>query len=175
MAQPASPAHLRLVSSRAAALAPADPPALTIEFHPGAWIRYKGTRAQLEAEGLIPDGFQWPHRVATAEWTAGLHLFNLRRAQQGVAPWAEGDYWALMLWLKGGLRRSPGEREIIEKENALRRARYERSAEGQRAFCARYAAMQCANADSAFQAFKGGLLAGVSAKGARAARAGKRA
>ena len=148
--------------------APVNTRDLAIRYCPGRWIRFSGTSAQLEAEGLIPNGLKWPHRTNIAEWAGGGYVFKLRRARlpgSGYAPWAEGDYWALSLWIVG-MRRSFLEQAIIDKEKSLCAAgRIANSEQGRRESRALIAAMQRATADMAFQAFKVRAFGLVSPKG----------
>ncbi|HEX7685221.1 MAG TPA: hypothetical protein VF446_17085 [Trinickia sp.] len=43
------------------------------------YSEYWGTRAQLEAEGVIPDDFEWPEGFNSAYWQSGPFDFWLRQ------------------------------------------------------------------------------------------------
>lgn len=71
---------------------------LVVEILPRFICRFHGTRAQLEAEGLIPAGFVWPQRRARAYWVAGQFRYWLERQRPqdfkgSVRAFGEGDYW----------------------------------------------------------------------------------
>lgn len=166
---PGGAKRARQAAQDGAKSASTNTPELAIRYYPGSWIRYSGTRAQLETEGLVPCELQWPCRAATKQWRDGRHEFTLQRARQPGArnaPWAEGNYWDLTIWLSAG-RRSPLELAIIEKEMAVRALRHANSSEGRRESEVRYAAVQRANADTAFQAFKSLAFALVPPQGGR--------
>lgn len=92
-----------LASPGMAALAASD---LVIEIVP-LWIcRFRGTCAQLVAEGLIPADFKWPHRTQRQCWEAGKFEYWVSRCRpEGIkgpqSVWADGDYWELDVSLKG--------------------------------------------------------------------------
>lgn len=61
---------------------------------------YHGTRAQLEAEGVIPSGTQWPLAYNGLRWKSGKFDFWLRRMRPMGAKGArklfiDCDYWCL--------------------------------------------------------------------------------
>lgn len=93
---------------------------LSIEVRSRAYIDWRGTRAQLVAEGLIPPGFRWPERTERATWSAAGFHFNLRRRQptgDKKASWATtADDWALRREMPGQLINAGC---IYEKARAL--------------------------------------------------------
>lgn len=86
-----------LASSGASALLASD---LIIEITP-RWIsRFRGTSAQLVAEGLIPKDFEWPYRTQTKKWKVGDYEYSVQRCRiPGVkgpmSIWVDGDFWVL--------------------------------------------------------------------------------
>jgi hypothetical protein len=86
-------------STGADELAPARE--LIIEIWPRGYDQWTGTREQLEAEGLIPQGFEWPVRFSHAGWAVGpFDLMLSRQRPEGhkgsKSTWADVDYW----WLR---------------------------------------------------------------------------
>lgn len=79
---------------------------LVIEITPRWICRFRGTRAQLVAEGLIPSDFKWPHRTQHQSWEAGKFEYWVKRCRpEGIkgpqSGWADGDYWVLDMSVKG--------------------------------------------------------------------------
>jgi hypothetical protein len=73
---------------------------LIIEIIPRWITRFRGTSAQLIAEGLIPEGFKWPSRTRSEDWSVGNYTYSVQRCRvpgtkgpQSV--WVEGDFWVL--------------------------------------------------------------------------------
>jgi hypothetical protein len=65
-------------------LAPARPAQLVdddlcICIYPGSYDDWRGTRAQLQATGLIPSGIEWPSRTGCVRWHADGFCFWLQR------------------------------------------------------------------------------------------------
>jgi len=61
---------------------------------------YYGTSEQLTAEGLIPDGFEWPNARDRTGWVAGKQDFYLMRCRPPrhkglMRTWLETDWWCL--------------------------------------------------------------------------------
>ncbi|MCU7371504.1 hypothetical protein PEC18_11730 [Paucibacter sp. O1-1] len=156
----ASSAHLRLV--------PAPPLAAPLTDHVAAqadivvsvdqhWLRFYGSRAQLEAEGFVPPDAKWPELATRVSWESGRYEFRLRRTRpEGMKGpkklWMEGDYWCLDLDVKGRDYDWYQKQFIYEKARALAVEIYRHSPQGQRewfAHCDRY---RGARNDTAFQA-----------------------
>lgn len=79
---------------------------LTIEICPGWAPRFRGSSAQLIAEGLIPNEFIWPHRTQEIYWESGLFEYSLKRCRPaGIkgpqSIWIDGDYWLLEMSVIG--------------------------------------------------------------------------
>ncbi|HTH76509.1 MAG TPA: hypothetical protein VL635_19110 [Trinickia sp.] len=65
-----------------------------------AHCQYFGTRAILEAEGVIPADIKWPTGFDSVYWEAGSFTFHLRRERPDGAKgprnhFCDCDYWAL--------------------------------------------------------------------------------
>ncbi len=124
---------------------------LTIVLYPQQHDVWKGTKAQLEAEGLVPDGFKWPERTERRSFTyRGIECFIERRRLPGTGrgPWVDVDNWLLWRLCKGrGIHGGP---EIYEKQQALKHELWLHSPEGSRMAERHWRACE----DAQFQAFK---------------------
>ncbi|WP_042421038.1 hypothetical protein [Comamonas granuli] len=118
---------------------------------------YEGTRAQLEAEGVIPPGTVWPQGKQKVEWCSGGASYWLgRKRPDGIkgpmSVWITGDWWCLRstcledAW------------SIRQKRLEIARALYELSPEGCLVRAERLARYFEASQDSAFQAFKAAVV-----------------
>ncbi len=79
---------------------------LIVEIIPRCFCRYRGTSAQLIAEGLIPDSFKWPERTSRKYWSSGEFTFSLERcripgAKGPITTWISGDYWVFEQAVEG--------------------------------------------------------------------------
>ncbi|KWO16034.1 hypothetical protein [Burkholderia ubonensis] len=127
---------------------------MVIELHEGYGFSYQGTRAQLEAEGIIPDGLEWPAGRNHVGWRRGERHFSLRRCKvpgtkQRVAEWGCGDWWSIHVGRDHTL-----DPEIAEQAKKLRAMIYERSPQGKAARAEFWRRIDAANRDEKFQAFK---------------------
>ena len=118
---------------------------------------YKGSRAQLEAEGVIPVGLKWPERNRFAIWEAGALKFTLNRIRpEGLKGpmklWIAGDWWHLSMEPKNAP--SHAERSIARKARALRDEIYLHTPSTQRARLATLKKFWAAKDDAPFQAFR---------------------
>ena len=74
---------------------------LRIEIWPDEYVQYEGTHGKLKAEGLIPQGFEWPRAADELRWEDDDDMkFSLRRARPKGAKgsqkfWEEADWWRL--------------------------------------------------------------------------------
>ncbi len=73
---------------------------LTIRIRPNVFVQFQGTSAQLVAEGLIPENFEWPERDATVFWKTDKYKFSVQRVKpQGTkipkGEWMNWDKWYL--------------------------------------------------------------------------------
>jgi hypothetical protein len=133
---------------------------MTINLRPYGWRRweFEGTRAQLEAEGVIPTGTEWPATGARwVEWKGGPLKFHLRRSRPPglkgpMRLWVNGDWWCLHC----DLIKEPDMRQqrLIDAQQETDRAAYEASPAGRRAFEAHLRRYWTAQEDKRFQSFK---------------------
>ena len=128
---------------------------LTVKIVPRFISRFYGTRAQLEAEGLIPPGFKWPHRRETEYWNVGQFRYWVQRHRPAglkgpVSVWQDGDYWVLDISPVKGR----ADHTIYARTQALTEAIYSRSPAGARQFSAWWKAKQ----DDSYMAFRAQLL-----------------
>lgn len=160
MADHPAQAHSRHVSSPAATLCsvPADHPArseLIIGIRARACVWWRGTAAQLQAEGLIPDGFEWPEGDDERKWGDDCFEFLLCRrrppGRKGRLP-RESDYWQIRQ-MPVGLNCIFGASQVYEKRRELEEALW-RQTPAYRVHARRYWA---AHEDLAFQAFKNSI------------------
>lgn len=118
---------------------------------------YEGTRAQLEAENVIPPDTEWPDGALAKCFTVGRFRYRLSRTRpDGVKGpmkmWTCGDWWSL----RCELINAPDAitLEILAKKRELDDALYRQSPAGQRALDAHWAQLRRAQEDKAFQAIR---------------------
>ena len=154
---------------RAAAAHPAATPTATperelkvyISTHSFGFWEYEGTRAQLEAEGVIPPGTQWPQGKQPLFWSQGGLRFWLQRARPEGAKgpmsvWTSGDWWRLRCDTPNDI--NCADWRIKQKARELAQAIYDQSPQGRREWSERFNHYWAAHSDAAFQAFKATLL-----------------
>ncbi|WP_157636483.1 hypothetical protein [Burkholderia ubonensis] len=127
---------------------------MVIELHKGYYFQYQGTRAQLEAEGVIPDGLEWPTGRNNAAWQRGEQHFLLRRctvpgAKRRVSDLESVDWWCMHVSKDHVL-----DPEIAEQVKKLRAMIYERSPQGTAERLENWRRINAAYRDEKFQAFK---------------------
>lgn len=132
---------------------------LIIDVSPGWWAEYEGTRAQLQAEGLIPDGLEWPRAAADKHWEANGFDYWLRRnrpeGHKGpMRTWLEMDNWFIRVQVTGRDWAWRARQNIEEKAKALRDEIYRQSDAGRREQDLAWGAWCKSKEDEAFQAFK---------------------
>lgn len=144
------------------------------EYGAGAWTEFRGTRAQLEAEVLVPPSTQWPASgYSQSSWESGAVLYLLRRVRPLGAKgprraFAQVDHWSLRTVLLGI---HWTEREIALKKSELQAIVHRVSAQGRAESSAHVHAHAAAQSDQRFGAFLGqitGRLASRQSKGAAA-------
>jgi hypothetical protein len=158
----ATGAHQRLVSTPAETATPSEPPAfqvaereLIIEIYPRGCDWWIGTRAQLQAEGVIPADFEWPQGLAGKSWTAGnLEYWLYRRRPDGhkgpKSSCLEVDNWACRrTWAAHG-RDGFANARIYEKRVALAEELWALTPAADQQLSRYWAAHK----DKSFQAFK---------------------
>ena len=121
------------------------------------WWAYEGTRAQLEAEGVIPPGTQWPQGKRRAHWHAGGLRFWLSRTRpEGLkgpmSAWVSGDWW--LLRCEAPDEGNPTNWRIRNLEKALAHEIRESSPAAHEARKVQWSRYWAARKDDAFQAFK---------------------
>ncbi|MCA8080864.1 hypothetical protein [Burkholderia cepacia] len=141
---------------------------LTIEMRPYdmATAVYKGTRMQLEAEGIIPAGTKWPEGFANLYWEAGGIRFWLRRNRPEGAKgprraFLNSDYWSLQTNVPGLSWQDETIQRKTKELAALIRAQ---TLEGQKERLGQLNRYKFACNDAKFQAFKALLPALVPAQ-----------
>lgn len=118
---------------------------------------YEGTRAQLEAEGVIPADTRWPDGTQAVYWEDGRFSWGLRRKRpEGLKGpmklWTRGDWWVLRCDLLNGPDLAM--RRILDKKRELELVIYQNSPAGIREAYARSERVRDAARDIAFQHFK---------------------
>lgn len=123
---------------------------------------YRGTRAMLEAEGVIPEGTKWPEGYDDLRWRAGGFDYWLRRRRPEGAKgprkaFADFDWFSLR-WSLTNMRPTPADLEFARKAKELQNFVYRHSAQGCVEWNARFERYQTARQDTEFQAFKAAIL-----------------
>lgn len=162
----AKPAHapLRVELARPAAT-PATTPEhelkINISTRSFSYWEYEGTRARLEAEGVIPPGTEWPQGKKEVCWSSGRLRFRLGRTRAEwvkgpMSVWTSGDWWRLRCDAPSDI--ICADWRVKQKARELAQAIYDRSPEGQREWHERFNRYWATQKDAAFQAFKVALL-----------------
>lgn len=128
---------------------------LVVEIVPRDAVEWIGTRAQLEAEGLVPPEILWPDRDRWTGWTHGPFEYWLRRTRpHGLKGpkrlWIDGDWWALRQTLLADRGKGHWPAAIHEKRSELEALLWHQSEQG-REYEERW---RKAAADQRYQAFK---------------------
>lgn len=136
---------------------------LQITIWPDSCAEYVGTRAQLEAEGLIPDGFEWPNAAADVRWQADGFDYWLRRTRpEGLRgpmrAWMEMDNWFVRVHVTGRDHSWQNHRAIERKRDELLKEIHSQSEAGRREWHENYEAHRRAQEDKAFQQFKSSFV-----------------
>lgn len=122
---------------------------------------YRGSRAALVAEGIIPADLVWPHGDSHADWESGRLSYRLFRLGRGSVKGAvngdpQGDVWSLRCSFNDGL--NDASRAIAAKRQELRQEIHAHSVAGRREADQRIERHSAARRDMAFQAFKALIL-----------------
>jgi hypothetical protein len=133
---------------------------IIVRPHDASICKYIGTRAQLEAEGVIPPGTDWPERNQKTLWRNGEILFCLSRVRRkAIAGDNECriyiDQWCLRMELHNGL--SGFDDAIARKKKELQAMIYAGSAKGMAESNKRFRQYIAAQDDTAFTAFKASI------------------
>jgi hypothetical protein len=129
---------------------------LHIEIDKDQRVRYEGTRAQLEDEGIIPEGTKWPVGKNSVDWEANGLVFWLSRCRPRdmkgpMKLWLEGDFWKLSFSPRG---HSCMDGAIKGKARELREMLYCETEQGRRHWSDTWRRAKKARDDEQFQAFK---------------------
>lgn len=122
-------------------------------------VCYVGTARQLQAEGLIPQGFEWPHAAADKKWEAnGFDYWVCRERPLGhkgaKSSWLELDNWCLRVRVHGRDHHCITRRMLERKADELRAEIHRHTAAGSREWSAMWERYWQAREDKRFQAFK---------------------
>jgi hypothetical protein len=155
---PQSGAHAPLAHTAGTAQS-ASTPELHIEIWPDEWAQYTGTAAELEAEGLIPDGLEWPRAAAETRWEANGFSYWLRRVRpEGhkgpMRSWLEGDCWRVRVRVTGRDYHWCVRRGLERKAEELRAEYHRHTDAGARESSAAFNRFWQTRRDERFQAFK---------------------
>lgn len=118
---------------------------------------YQGTRATLEAEGVIPVGTDWPEGFSYLRWEDGRFRYWLRRERPKGRKGPRRQFLTVDWWM---FRCDPLETGSIDAHNVRRKAKeladaiHRASAKGQAEITAHYHRYFKALDDMPFQAFK---------------------
>lgn len=124
------------------------------------FAEFHGSRAMLEAEGIIPKCTDWPQGYNDLHWQAGEFDYWLRRRRPPGAKGQRRDFAAVdWFFLRWELTHQPSwaQREIDRKTQELKDTIYRRSPQGEAEWSAHWNRYQEATKDAAFQAFKAGI------------------
>ena len=132
---------------------------LLIEIMPDEWVRYVGAAAQLEGEGLIPNGLEWPRAAANKYWQADGFDYWLRRTRPighkgPMRSWLELDNWMIRVKVTGRDYYWNTHRELQRKADELAAAYHRQTPDGSREWNAKWKRYQATCNDERFQAFK---------------------
>lgn len=141
------------ITGRKSALLASD---LQICIYPREFTSYRGTAAQLTAEGLIPPGFQWPigAQYVTVEVGKFTHRIGRKRPDGHMGPmrsWISGDYWYVNRTLTGQPLDGGLQASIYTRTQELHAAIYRGTPE----FARMTEAAVSALCDDRYQAFRG--------------------
>lgn len=108
---------------------------LVIDIYPRGWDIWRGTKAQLMAERLVPPHIKWPDRVLNRTWHEGNLTCKLRRCRPPETSdpqdlWVEGDYWILRRSRTSLFLDEFAEARFYEKLCKLARDLWEQTPEG---------------------------------------------
>lgn len=133
---------------------------LIIDVNPDwGWVQYEGSQAQLEAEGLIPEGFKWPRAAADQHWSANGFDYWLRRTRPAghkgpMRSWLDMDNWFVRVEVTGRDQSFLARRNLERKADALRIEFHHQTTAGRMERAASSDRYWKASRDEAFQAFK---------------------
>ena len=117
---------------------------------------FQGTRAMLEAEGIVPANIKWPDGYDDQRWDEGKFEYWMRRERPEGAKgprklFADVDWWCLRQQVIG---ETFIDYELKRKKKELAEYVYRHSAKGQADSDRSFNAYAAACSDKKFQAFK---------------------
>ncbi len=117
---------------------------------------YHGTKAMLESEGIIPEGFEWPEGYNDVYWKDDQFKYWLRRHRPEGAKGSRKQFanvdWFKLRW--NLIDTDPFSRELTRKAKELKDIIYRNSSEGLAENEARWSRYSKAQQDKQFQTFK---------------------
>jgi hypothetical protein len=132
---------------------------LRIELWRDEFVAFEGSAAQLQAEGVIPGGFEWPRAATMARWEESgfsYWLFRVRPKGHKGPPssWWPLDNWCIRICVVGRDNQWHISRRLARKTEELRAEFHRHTAAGHAEWHERYRRHAAAQADRHFQAFK---------------------
>lgn len=132
---------------------------LIIDVHRDDCVLYRGTAAQLIAEGVIPEGLEWPRASTNKTWQAnGFDYWLFRVRPEGhkgpMRSWLELDNWSIRVKVTGRDWRWHQQEQIKKKAKALADEIYGLSPAGRSEWFIHCDRLWAARKDAAYQAFK---------------------
>lgn len=132
---------------------------LTIVVSPDEFADYIGTAAQLQAEGLIAGGFEWPHSDKCKYWKANGFMFAVGRIRPAGhkgpwKTWIELDHWLIRITVADRDFMWHKRRAVERAAEKLRHETHLGSDAGRMEWQAKRERYWVAREDQAFQAFK---------------------
>lgn len=129
---------------------------IAIDYYGSGRTEFMGTRAMLEAEGIIPANTRWPEAYGRECWNVGTLHYELGRQRPEGAKgprkaFATCDWWCLSQERPDGL--SYQQRVLRDKKKELEALAYQCSREGQIKRAAYFERRWAAGRDTGFQAF----------------------
>lgn len=123
------------------------------------YLRFKGTRAQIEDEGLIPAGAQYPRGHDGVSWERDGLEFSLHRGRPDNAKghrntWADADCWCVDIMVVGRDWSWHARQRVHAKAEELRAEIYRQSPAGRRAKEEQWKRFFASQRDNAYQAFR---------------------
>ena len=160
------------------ASAPSDDLIVIINPYNLDFAEFLGTRAMLEAEGIIPKGTDWPQGYDDLRWRAGQFDYWLSRRRPPGAKGPRKQFidcdWFFLPWELTN-RPSDAQREIARKAQELKDAIYRRSPQGEAEWSAQWNRYWATTKDAKFQAFKATIPGLVQPKRGRPCKSGAQA
>lgn len=132
---------------------------LHIEIWRDSCVWFSGTAAQLQTEGLVPDGFEWPRAAASVHWEANgfsywLHRSRPRGHKGPRRSWLEMDSWAVRVGVIGRDFHWQVRRDLERQAEQLQANYHSHTAAGMREWHERFDRYLKSREDRGFQTFK---------------------